>query len=554
MITIYEWNAEGEQFQYMGLGSLHEAQEIRIKQDITGDYRLVFEYPMTSEKYGLICENRIVQYQGQIFRINRREERQETLMALVNAMHIYSDTEDHHSHVPKIKNYMGYTPYQIMTGPEMKKELDELGFHVLTPAEVEKLGMEWLDQKIDFWAQDKTNANKVMRTIVENAGWGEIYKDNRNLAIVKRIGKDKGLRLDVKLNMVNPEKYTEITGMVTRLYPYGQNDLPITSVNNGKPYIDSPNIETYGVRKGFMDYSDVESAGKLLERAKWEFDERNEERIDVPALTIEARALDLSVLPEYSKMPNIRIGDTVHLYSKELELNGLKQRITSMEWYPEEPEKSIVRIGRVKKNLLYYVMHTDSLIKRFDKATNTNGDTKTNWLQGDINTDRNMVVDQDKVFTIDGSLLEILDPDTKLTRVELGCVERKGKKIFVFTIYGKDGQEAIYMDENGDAVFSGAVNTQKDSYVGQYLYVGQGMDDGCIYISSTNDPKAASIRNTANGETIISGNKGGDIVFGDRGICIGADAEKNVIATQGQIDKLEAEILNLKKEIAEIKK
>lgn len=539
MITLHEWNETN--FDNLGIAVLHEAQEIYINQEINGDYRLVFEYPLTSEKYKEIRTSRIVQCEGQIFRINRTEEQQETLTAKVNAMHIVSDTEDHHSHIQYIKNYMGCTPYEIMTGEEISGELKEMGFHLLSPEEVKTLGMEWIDGKIDFWEQSKTNLYRVMMTIIENAGWGELYADGRNIAIVKRIGKDSGLRLDVKLNMLNPEKCTDITELVTRLYPYGQNDLHIGSANNGVQYIDSPNIAKYGIRKGYLDYSDIDSAADLLERAKWEFDERNEERIDIPALSVDARAIDLSVLKEYKHLPNIRTGDTVYLYSKELNMNGIKQRITSMVWYPYEPEKSTVKIGRVKKDLFFYVMKNHSLTHKYKKASNKNGDVKTNWLAGDINTDKNIVRDDDKIFTIDGSLLEIKDPITKDVRVQLGCVtnEHTNQKQFVFIMYKADGEtEAIFMDENGNVIFSGTLDTREDCKVGKYLYVGQGMDDGCIYLSTTSDSKGASIYNNSYGQTIISGNKGGDIVFGDRGICIGEDNINNVIATYGDIGDL----------------
>ena len=93
-----------------------------------------------------------------------------------------------------------------------------------------------------------------------------------------------------------------------------KDDLTVSSENGGKAYIDSPNIEKYGVQEGYKDYSDYTSADKLYRNAKWEFDEDNEDRIDVPQLTISGKLIDLSKLAEYGAAEKLEIGDTVHVF------------------------------------------------------------------------------------------------------------------------------------------------------------------------------------------------------------------------------------------------
>ena len=103
------------------------------------------------------------------------------------------------------------------------------------------------------------------------------------------------LRLEKNMQSISIER--NVSDMITRLWAFGSDDLTVSSVNGGKAYIDSPNIEKYGVQEGYKDYSDYTSADKLYRNAKWEFDEDNEDRIDVPQLTISGKLIDLSKLP-----------------------------------------------------------------------------------------------------------------------------------------------------------------------------------------------------------------------------------------------------------------
>ena len=52
-------------------------------------------------------------------------------------------------------------------------------------------------------------------------------------------------------------------------------------------------------------------------------------------------------------------------------------------------------------------------------------------------------------------------------RIRLG--NYKGE--FVFIIYDKKNNQAVYLNENGEAVFSGSVDTKKDATIGSCLYL-----------------------------------------------------------------------------------
>ena len=111
--------------------------------------------------------------------------------------------------------------------------------------------------KIDFYPTDKINTYDVIQNVIEAYGRGEIYYDNYRFAVVERIGKDNGVRMSIKKNMTSLSVERSTQELTTRLYMYGKDDLTISSVNGGKPYIDSKEgIEKYGIREAYRDYSD----------------------------------------------------------------------------------------------------------------------------------------------------------------------------------------------------------------------------------------------------------------------------------------------------------
>lgn len=60
-----------------------------------------------------------------------------------------------------------------------------------------------------------------------------------------------------------------MNNIITRLYPYGKDYLDITSVNDGKAYIDSPLIGEYeNIYEGYIDFLDIDNPAELLKEAE----------------------------------------------------------------------------------------------------------------------------------------------------------------------------------------------------------------------------------------------------------------------------------------------
>lgn len=73
---------------------------------------------------------------------------------------------------------------------------------------------------------------------------------------------------------------------------------------------------------------------------------------------------------------------------------------------------------------------------------------------------------------IDGPLLLMKANGSSTIRLKAGWDAASSE--FVFNLYGVDGTLTVNLDSTGDAVFTGTVNTDKDVFVGEHLYVGWG--------------------------------------------------------------------------------
>lgn len=459
------------------LNNAYNIKETRILND-TGS--IEFDYPY-DEKARLISQNMLVSVNGHIYEISRTTRNTNG----TDTLHVYGTPhfvyEAQKAFIPTIGDNIGKSSRYVLKQAidiisEFKKYVGERCiFHIMTEAELTAKGMKWVaDDKllIDFFSTDKTNLWDVIKTIIENLGRGEIYHETGidssnnvvcNIAIVERIGKDNGVRLRLEKNMQSISIERNVSDMITRLWAFGSDDLTVSSVNGGKAYIDSPNIEKYGVQEGYKDYSDYTSAEKLYRNAKWEFDEDNEDRIDAPQLTISGKLIDLSKLAEYGAAEKLEIGDTVHVF--DIDGTEYVQRVIEYQAYPLEPKESNISIGHIRRDFFIGLWQTEQATKKHAKWQTANNSVNIRKVQGTVNTDRNEVQSDNNLLKIVGDLLTISDGAN--IRIRLG--NYKGE--FVFIIYDKKNNQAVYLNENGEAVFSGSVDTKKDATIGSCLYL-----------------------------------------------------------------------------------
>lgn len=546
------------------LNNAYNVKETRILND-TGS--LEFDYPY-DEKARLISQNMLVSVNNHIYEISRTTRN----MSGTDVLHVYGTPhfvyEAQKAFIPTIGDHIGKSSRVVLQAAvdiisKFKKSVGEnCIFHIMTNAELSEKGMKWVaddELLIDFFSTDKTNLWDVIKTIIENLGRGEIFHETTidsnnnivcNIAIVERIGTDNGVRLRLEKNMQSISIERNVSDMITRLWAFGSDDLTVSSVNGGKAYIDSPNIEKYGVQDGYKDYSDYTSADKLYRNAKWEFDEDNEDRIDVPQLTISGKLIDLSKLAEYGAAEKLEIGDTVHVF--DIDGTEYVQRVIEYQAYPLEPKESNISIGHIRRDFFIGLWQTEQATKKHAKWQTANNSVNIRKVQGTVNTDRNEVQSDNKLLKIVGDLLTIKDTNNRV-RVRLGNYNDE----FIFIIYDKNKKQAIYLNEDGEGVFAGSIQTMKDCLIQGMLRVGMAGNNtkGIEFYGDSYQPNkdgnystpyARLVPYVANNEDF----KGINVEGGK--LCVNDDVvvtEKRLSTIEKTIESLQEQIKNLKKQL-----
>ena len=546
------------------LNNAYNVKETRILND-TGS--LEFDYPY-DEKARLISQNMLVSVNNHIYEISRTTRN----MSGTDTLHVYGTPhfvyEAQKAFIPTISDHIGKSSRVVLQAAvdiisKFKKSVGEnCIFHIMTNAELSEKGMKWVaddELLIDFFSTDKTNLWDVIKTIIENLGRGEIFHETTidsnnnivcNIAIVERIGTDNGVRLRLEKNMQSISIERNVSDMITRLWAFGSDDLTVSSVNGGKAYIDSPNIEKYGVQEGYKDYSDYTSADKLYRNAKWEFDEDNEDRIDAPQLTISGKLIDLSKLAEYGAAEKLEIGDTVHVF--DIDGTEYVQRVIEYQAYPLEPKESNISIGHIRRDFFIGLWQTEQATKKHAKWQTANNSVNIRKVQGTVNTDRNKVQSDNKLLKIVGDLLTIKDTNNRV-RVRLGNYNGE----FVFIIYDKNKKQAIYLNEDGEGVFAGSIQTMKDCLIQGMLRVGMAGNNtkGIEFYGDSyqpdkdgnySTPYARLVPYVANNEDYKGINvEGGELCVDESPVA----TTKDINNLSKQIEALTEKVNNLKKQI-----
>ncbi len=439
--------------------ALGSAYNVRVTSEINGVRMLEFSYPL-DEKSDMINENKIVVCEGQAYRIIKAaRSRGDSGVLEAECHHVYN-ADAKNIHLPNVPDMIGVQPYEVL-----EAVFEDTPFSLIGDGELSRLGMRRVDYdgfQIDFFSTDKTNPFDVVKNVIENCGKGELYADNYRIALVERIGADTGLRLDLTKNLRSISVQRDITDMITVLYPYGKSDAPVSSVNGGAPYIRSANADIYGERQGYADYPDYTEPDKILRRALWEFDSANDDRIDVPCVNITGSFADISKLAQYGESEKINLGDGVTVIDNG---NEIKERVIKLEYYPYQSDSSVISVGRIKKDLFFYLEQMGRLTQRCGKISTSGGKVKAKAVSGVISNAGIKVTGDNGDVSI---LSDILNISVKNSlKVSIG--NKNGK--FICNIADNAGNTAIRINDEGKMEFTGNLSAQKVTVGGRAIEV-----------------------------------------------------------------------------------
>lgn len=393
---------------------------------------------------------------------------------------------------------IGVDPYEVI-----RKAIEDTKFELITDSELEEMGMTRIGADgalIDFFPTDKINTYDVITSIIDTLGYGEIYVDNYRIAVVERIGKDNGVRLSLKKNLTKLSVQRATAELVTRIYPYGKDDLTIINAENedgtkyGLPYVQSDEaVDKYGILEGYMDYSDYTEPEKIKAHAEWDLmGEDNDFRLDRPQLTITGDVVDLSKLAEYGDFEKIALGNTVHVYEGKTVHH---KRIINITYYPYSAKQPAVTIGMPSNtNMFYAAWQKSKLFKVIQKNRGTNNKIKTTYFTGAVNSTQNPVQSENKQLLLDGDLLYIED-DSGKRRVNLGNMDG----VFVFELFNQLEKKTVEIDEDGNVTITGVFSTGAEGEARTVIDKNgiQSYDaDGNRYGLWCNEPSSNDIRYT----------------------------------------------------------
>ncbi len=367
MAYLCVYKKDETDFDHLGLCVLDSARDVAIHETINGEYTLTFTMQREDEKWQYMQYDNLVRADGQLFRIRETTDGRSAdgkLTASVTCYHVWYEAGDC-KYIPmtvtedgdaEADGWIGKSPAWIL-----EAAFDGTPFTV---------GTVEVTTPTDIFAY-KTNPAAIVTQLIENVG-GELVRDNYTVSLLQERGENNGVQLRTGKNLKGITRIMDESSVITRLYPYGTDDLDITSVNNGVAYIDSPLADQYSYPKeGYLDY-EIADAQELLDKALLEWSSEEKDGIDKPKVTYEVEATSLS---------GIGLGDRVRVMDEVLGID-VYSRVVEMTYYPFEPQRGTVKLSN----------HMDANASLFDKvasgtikvehATLHNGTIKTQYVDG----------------------------------------------------------------------------------------------------------------------------------------------------------------------------
>lgn len=238
-------------------------------------------------------------------------------------------------------------------------------------------------------------------------------KGVKYLDLLKKVGTDSHTAIKLTVNMTRNSQKINPDGIITRLVPLGKknNDtkksLDISSVNNGKIYIDRPDlIKQFGVRMATQTYDHIEDPNQLkaigdsfMEGQKAisyqytveainlnlikdnfdEFKEGNTYKVINPIMGIDERLRIVSRSIDISKVEKstLVIGEKFKS-AEEWQLDAVRQRTKQLV--------SEVRLQATEAELAKIKAETEELIKKQEVVNKASTETNTNKVSIESNT------------------------------------------------------------------------------------------------------------------------------------------------------------------------
>ncbi|ADL40327.1 hypothetical phage structural protein [Clostridium phage phiCTP1] len=404
---------------YAQLGVLPSAQDIKRTRDISGTDTLEFNYAM--------------------FNVVGAEEIKDDMINVIKTQnHILTADQ-----VYVIKEVNPSSDNLIAVECEVDTEaLKSLYNNAFTRTNVPitdiannaLIGSGWVVNtdvtKLRSLAMTNSTALDILKKLAETY-MCDLQFDAKNKVVnfLKSMGTSKGTFFNDKLNLVALNIKQDTHDFCTRLIPVGQNNMYITDVNGGLPYVENHQY-TNQVITAYWSAGQYTDANALKEDAIAKLAIMSQ-----PQVTFDATVLDLARISEinpdfenYSEL-SYNIGDTVTIMDSKKEI-GQTVRIVQTVEYMDKPEQNTVQFDsmyQLMEDLFEKSLHTTDTV---DSITTPDG--------GSVNGDTVDKIDWTKVQNVQVQTAQIANltvttekvADSTITTAKIGDAQITNAKIY----------------------------------------------------------------------------------------------------------------------------
>ncbi|MBV4438577.1 phage tail spike protein [Clostridium tyrobutyricum] len=313
-----------EDTKHNKIAPLPNAKDVKIERDLQGNDTLSFSYAMgIDDFYSSILPQCFIVTPDQeyvIKEVNPGEENYADVVAVVN-------TED-------LKSL--YNNAFIRTNVQ----LDEIAHNAL-------VGSAWTFDsdvtKLRSLTMTNSTALDILKKIAETY-MCDIKFDAKNKIVIFRdiLGSEtegQGVYFIDKLNLVGLEVQSNTYDFCTRLIPVGQDNLYITDVNAGLPYVENYQycnqiVVAYWDASQYTDKNALKA--DAIEKLKV---------LSTPTVAYKANVRDLAnLMPNQYKFLNYKLGDFVRIRDNQKQIEE-NVRIVKTADYPFEPENNQIELN-----------------------------------------------------------------------------------------------------------------------------------------------------------------------------------------------------------------
>lgn len=213
--------------------------------------------------------------------------------------------------------------------------------------------------------------------LVRDAWMCEVKFDsvNRVVYFEEEFGEDKGTYFMRGLNLVEASLSTDSYDYYTRIVPIGADDLRITEVNQGVPYVENYQY-TSKVRTLIWEDTSYEDANELKEDAIKKLADMSK-----PKKSYSASVKDLAAESEQYDILSYSLGDTVKIVDERSGVND-RQRIVKMSVYPHDPGSNTCELSNTVLTWEELQERNDRAAAAWEEISNKDGTVNGVYVRG----------------------------------------------------------------------------------------------------------------------------------------------------------------------------